>query len=72
MRIVLIGLVVALAGCSTREPLVDRINVSDAKYNRDVGECRDQARGGILPFTGGSMSDCMRGKGYKVLMGGGL
>lgn len=57
-----------LAGCSTPEPLIDRINVSDAKYNRDIADCRDQVSGSWIPFTGGSTADCMRGKGYHVLM----
>ncbi len=57
-----------LAGCSTPEPLIDRINVSDAKYNRDIADCREQTSGSWIPFTGGSTADCMRGKGYHVLM----
>lgn len=69
MRIVLIGFgLVALGACSTPEPLIDRINVSDAKYNRDIADCRDQTKGGFMPFSGGSLPDCMRGKGYRVLM----
>ncbi len=57
-----------LAGCSSPEPLIDRINVSDAKYNRDVAACRDETSGSWNPFGGGSVADCMRGKGYHVLM----
>ena len=57
-----------LAGCSSPEPLIDRINVSDTKYNRDMSECRDQTSGSWIPFTGGSTADCMRGRGYHVLM----
>ncbi len=57
-----------LAGCSSPEPLIDRINVSDAKYNRDIADCREQKSGSWIPFTGGSTADCMRGKGYHVLM----
>lgn len=58
----------SLAACSTAEPLIDRINVPDAKYNRDVSDCRDQTTSSWIPFTGGSVADCMRGKGYHVLM----
>ena len=57
-----------LAGCSSPEPLIDRINVSDAKYNRDIADCREQTSGSFIPFMGGSSADCMRGKGYHVLM----
>ena len=59
-----------LAACSSPEPLIDRINVSDAKYNRDIADCREQiSGGGILGIGGGSTADCMKGKGYRVLMG---
>lgn len=69
MRIVLIGLsFLGVAGCSSPEPLIDRINVSDAKYNRDIGDCRQQG-GGFMGIGGGSVADCMKGKGYHVLMG---
>ena len=73
MRIIL-GLTLAataglsLAGCASPEPLIDRINVSDAKYNRDIADCRESTSGGFNPFSGGSVADCMRGKGYHVLM----
>ena len=60
--------ILALAGCSSPEPLIDHINVSDAKYNRDLSECREETHGGWLPFTGGSVSDCMKGRCYRVLM----
>ena len=59
---------IPLAGCSSPEPLIDHINVPDAKYNGDLSACRD-ASGGFLPFSGGSVADCMKGKGYRVLMG---
>jgi|GEM_PF-6750498 len=57
-----------LGACSRPEPLIDRINVSDAKYNRDIADCREQVSGSWIPFTGSSSADCMRGKGYHVLM----
>lgn len=56
-------------GCSSRpEPLIDRINVSDAKYNSDVAACREARGSRWLPFGGTSLADCMKGKGYRVLM----
>ena len=58
----------SMAGCSSADPLIDRINVPDAKYNRDSADCREQISGAWVPFTGGSMGGCMRGKGYHVLM----
>lgn len=69
MRILFVGLfVLSLGACSTPEPLIDHINVSDAKYNKDLGDCREATKGSWVPFSGGSVSDCMKGKGYRVLM----
>ncbi len=74
MRILLASLslpilsMLGLAACSSPEPLIDRINVSDAKYTRDTAACR-QTSGGFLGIGGGSVADCMKGKGYRVLMG---
>lgn len=71
-NIALAGLaLLALAGCSSHQPLIDHINVSDAKYSRDMAACRDATSSGWLPFAGGSVADCMKGKGYTVLMGNG-
>lgn len=73
MRIIM-GLTLAvttglsLAACSQPEPLIDKINVPDAKYNRDIAACREDTSSSFIPFTGGSISDCMRSKGYHVLM----
>ena len=64
----LASLTLGLAACAAPEPLVDRMNVSDAKYTADLKSCRDESSGGWIPFTGGSVSDCMKGKGYRVLM----
>lgn len=69
MRIVFLGLLLLAAGCSSPEPLIDRINVSDSKYNRDIADCREQSGGSILGIGGSSVTDCMKGKGYRVLMG---
>ncbi len=60
-----------LAACASAPPLIDHMNVSDAKYTSDMKDCRDQTSSGWIPFTGGSVSDCMKGKGYRVLMSGG-
>lgn len=69
MRIVFVALgLLALGACSRPEPLIDHINVSEAKYKRDLSDCRDSTKGGFMPFSGGSLPDCMRGKGYRVLM----
>ncbi len=69
MRILLVSFgLLALGACSTPEPLIDHINVSDAKYNKDLSDCRQETKGSLMPFSGGSLPDCMRGKGYRVLM----
>ena len=69
VRLSLAALALASAGCSSPDPLIDRMGVSDAKYNRDIAECRDQGSGWFSFGGGTSLSDCMKGKGYKVLMG---
>jgi hypothetical protein len=70
MRAVALAGLGLLAACSSaREPLIDRLNVSDAKYNRDIAECRQGSSSGWLPFGGTSVADCMKSRGYKVLMG---
>ena len=71
MRFFVLGFgLLAVAGCSSPEPLIDRINVSDSKYNRDIAGCRQSSGGGVLGIGGGgSIADCMKGKGYRVLMG---
>lgn len=62
--------ILALCGCSSSpQPMIDHMNVSDAKYNKDTADCREQTSSGWIPFTGGSVADCMKGKGYNVLMG---
>jgi hypothetical protein len=71
MRIALMSFgLLALGACSsTPEPLIDHINIPDAKYNKDLADCRQETKGTWWqPFSGGSLSDCMRGKGYHVLM----
>jgi hypothetical protein len=67
IRLLALTGLVLLAGCaSSREPLIDHMGVSDAKYNSDLSECR--GTGGWFSF-GSPVADCMKGKGYKVLMG---
>ena len=71
IRITALAGLALLAACSSREPLIDRMNVSDAKYNSDIAECR-KGSSGWLGVGGTSVGDCMSSRGYKVLMGGGL
>ena len=69
IRIAALAALAILSACSSsREPLIDRLNVSDAKYNKDIADCRQNGPG-FMGFGGTSVGDCMKGKGYKVLMG---
>jgi hypothetical protein len=68
MRLIACAAVLCLAACSSREPLIDRLNVSDAKYNHDIAECRQGSSSFLGMFGGTSVGDCMKGRGYKVLM----
>ncbi len=55
-----------LAGCSgTTEPVVNRLNVSDSQYNRDLAACK---QGAGMSVFGSPVSKCLKGKGYQVLM----
>lgn len=67
IRLLILAGLALLAGCGgSREPLIDRMGVSDAKYNSDIADCR--GGGGWFSFSN-PVADCMKGKGYKVLMG---
>jgi len=67
IRLLAFAGLVLLAGCaSSREPLIDHMGVSDAKYNGDLADCRGS--GGFFSLSS-PVADCMKGKGYKVLMG---
>ncbi|MBV8915837.1 MAG: hypothetical protein JOZ05_22710 [Acetobacteraceae bacterium] len=69
MGIAILAVLAVLAGCSSsRDPLIDHMNVSDSKYNGDMADCR-QNSSGWLGIGGTSVADCMKAKGYKVLMG---
>jgi hypothetical protein len=62
----LVGL--ALTGCaSSSSLLVDRTNVDDARYNRDLAACKDSSP--ISISFSNPVASCMSAKGYKVLMG---
>lgn len=60
-----LGLAGMTAGCAGNEPVVNRINVSDAKYQTDLAQCRKS--GGMGVFSSPA-AECLRKKGYQVLM----
>jgi hypothetical protein len=61
---------VYLAGCASaptsgiETPIVDMAGVDQVKYNQDLAACFE---GRPFISVSGYMSDCMRGKGYRVL-----
>ena len=58
----------ALAACtSAREPMVDRMRVDDARYSRDLADCKQQS--GPFPGFSNPVATCFSKKGYQVLMG---
>ena len=58
----------ALLGCTVAsDPLVDRMGVSDARYAKDLADCKQQNH---LPIGfSNPIATCLSGKGYEVLMG---
>lgn len=57
-----------LAACaSASEPMVNRMGVDDARYSRDLADCK-QRSGPSLGFSN-PVATCLTGKGYQVLMG---
>ena len=57
-------LLILLAGCSiARDPIVERNDGDDARYNRDIEACRKSMPIGIT----NPVADCMTRRGYKVL-----
>ena len=57
-----------LAACALPgEPVVNRMGVDDARYNRDLAACKEQS--GFLPGFSNPVATCLTGKGYQVLMG---
>lgn len=57
-----------LGGCSfAGEPMVNRMGVDDARYNRDLSACKQQS---VVPVGfSNPVATCLTGKGYQVLMG---
>jgi len=68
LRFLAAAAAILAAGCAcSGDPLIDRIGVSDAKYNSDMADCRKDSSGWFS--FGSPVASCMEGKGYKVLMG---
>lgn len=67
-RMFMVAALGLLDGCSfAGEPMVDRMGVDDARYNRDVAACKQQS---AMPVGfSNPVATCMTGKGYRVLMG---
>lgn len=68
-----IGLVLAaftLAGCAGAPvpPVVDMAGVDPVQLNRDQADCEHQ-RMNTFFSVGPPLANCMRDKGYKVLIG---
>ena len=58
----------ALVACtSANEPMVNRMGVSDAQYDRDLADCKQ--RSGSIPGFSNPIATCLSGKGYQILMG---
>lgn len=67
MRVVMAFGLLGAAGCSSSNLTVNRMGIDDARYERDLAECK-QASGLSLSFRN-PVATCMTGKGYQVLMG---
>ena len=65
--VTLLSALAGLAACAGSDPIVDRMNVDDARYNRDLAACKSSSSS--VPMVGTSVADCLKGKGYRVLMG---
>ena len=66
-----LAIALALPGCSSSQSdsvLVDRMGVSDAKYNQDMADCKKSSPAVPLSLSN-PVATCMTAKGYKVLMG---
>ena len=63
----LAGALAGLTACAGSDPIVDRMSVDDARYNRDLAACKSGSS--PVPVLGTSVADCLKGKGYRVLMG---
>ena len=68
IRVAALALAAAVLACAdSSSVLVDRMGVSDAKYDQDFAECKKSS-----PFSlsfSNPVASCMSAKGYKVLMG---
>lgn len=66
VNLALLGL--GLAGCGeTPRPLVDMEGVDPVKHNRDLADCYNSV--GKQFFSWGTdTADCMKSKGYRVLI----
>lgn len=66
------GLIVCflLAGCASAPvpPVVDMAGVDPVKLNRDLADCEEYRRN-LTIGLGPPLANCMRDKGYKVLIG---
>ncbi|WP_151178627.1 hypothetical protein [Hypericibacter terrae] len=65
--LMLAAMAALLAGCqATPQPIVDMEGVAQVQYNRDMAWCVNNQ-----PFIalGNPVTDCMRGKGYRILVG---
>ncbi len=64
-----LALVASLGACaSSNDLLVDRMGVSDAKYDQDLADCKKSSFPVALSLNN-PVATCMTAKGYKVLMG---
>lgn len=62
----LLALGTVLVGCSgVPEPLVDHTGIDEGRYSRDLADC---ARTQPFIAAGNPDADCLRGKGYVVLL----
>lgn len=66
-KVVLLIVALSLFGCvsSTPQPIVDMQGVDIVQYNRDLAYCETH-----VPFFSARnpYSDCLRAKGYKILL----
>ena len=66
--LLLIAATAPLAACASSDSLlVDRMGVSDAKYQSDLDACKKASP--ISLSLSNPVATCMQAKGYKVLMG---
>ncbi len=68
MKYLWLPILLLLAGCGDPipSPIVDMHGVDPAKYNQDLAECHQIASNTAFAF-GNPVTDCMKGRGYKIL-----